>query len=160
MLIWLIHAFSLLLLNSMALIFSEIDNSDLFHNFMVISFLLHGLEIGSKFLVHVNYQENKVTQVYEITNRYLKGDFWLDGMVLFGLIMFFTLGQNAEASFVFRIMIFGKIHSLMYIMEHLEITLIENEYREQIWSLIKVFLFNFIFAHILTLALVLMARIR
>jgi hypothetical protein len=45
-------------------------------------------------------------------------------------------------------------------MGHLEMTLIENEYREQIWSLIKVFLFNFIFAHMLTLALVLMARIR
>jgi hypothetical protein len=57
-------------------------------------------------------------------------------------------------------MIFGKMHSLIYIMGHLEMTLIENEYREQIWSLIKVFLFNFIFAHLLTLALVSMARIR
>lgn len=113
----------------MALIFEEIDNSIVFHRFMIISFLLHCMEIGSKFIVHVNYQENKVTKIQEITNKYLKGDFWLDGMVLFGLIMFFAVGQNPEVSFIFRVMIFGKVHSLIYIMEHLEMTLIENEYR-------------------------------
>lgn len=73
--------------------------------------------------------------------------------------MYFIFKNNDEACFVFRLMIFGKMHSLIYIMEHLEITLIENEYREQIWSLIKVFMFNFVFAHILTLFLVSMARI-
>ena len=59
---------------------------------MIISFMLHCLEIGSKFFVHVDYQENKLTKVHEITKKYLKGEFWLDGMVLFGLIMFFSLG--------------------------------------------------------------------
>lgn len=74
--------------------------------------------------MHLDYQENKLTRITEITNKYLKGEFWLDAMVLFGLVMFFVLENHDEASLIFRLMIFGKVHSLNYIVEHLEMTLI------------------------------------
>jgi hypothetical protein len=40
--------------------------------------------------------------------------------------MFFILKGNDEALIIFRLLIFVKIRSLLYIVEHLEITLIEN----------------------------------
>ena len=41
----------------------------------------------------------------------------------------------------------------------LEIVFIENSYNEQYWELVKVFIFNFLFAHFVGLLLVLMSQI-
>jgi hypothetical protein len=44
-------------------------------------------------------------------------------------------------------------------MEKLEVYFIENYYYEQYWSLVKVLLFNFCFAHVLSIILLTMANI-
>lgn len=44
-------------------------------------------------------------------------------------------------------------------MERLEVYFIENYYNQQYWSLVKVFLFNFCFAHMLAIALLAMSNL-
>jgi len=53
----------------------------------------------------------------------------------------------------FRILIILKIPHCLDKMEQLEVYFIKNLYNEQYWSLIKILLFNFSFAHIISILL-------
>ena len=59
----------------------------------------------------------------------------------------------------FRMVVLLKLPDCMEKMEKLEIYFVENYYNEQYWSLIKVFTFNFCFAHMLAILLVGMSSV-
>jgi hypothetical protein len=58
-----------------------------------------------------------------------------------------------------RLFIIVKLSKGIEKVEKLEVFFIQNFYKEQYWSLIKVFIFNFSFAHILAIYLLCMANI-
>jgi hypothetical protein len=59
----------------------------------------------------------------------------------------------------FRIFTLFKLPDCMEKVEKLEVFFIESYYNEQYWSLVKVFLFNFCFAHMLAIILIGMSTI-
>lgn len=64
-----------------------------------------------------------------------------------------------NAGIYFKIVIMVKLMYTLNKISSLEILLISNCFREQYWQLVKVFFFNFLFAHFLAIVLLLMANI-
>lgn len=58
-----------------------------------------------------------------------------------------------------RLFIFARIPQCLEKMDKLEAYFIKNYYNDQYWSLLKVVLFNFCFAHILAVILTSMANL-
>ena len=75
--------------------------------------------MASKFFVHLNYEENKLIKIKDIAVKYLEYDFWIDLLVFFSLAMHLMLNPGSDIYIFFRVLIFFKIKSLMYIVEHL-----------------------------------------
>ena len=59
----------------------------------------------------------------------------------------------------FRLFIITKIPQSLEKLDKLEVSFIKNYYNEQYWSLVKVVLFNFCFAHVLAIFLSAMAQL-
>jgi hypothetical protein len=81
----------------------------------------------------------------------------IDLINLFVLVI--DLGTDSQILIFCRLFIVTKLPQCLEKMEKLEVTFIKTYYNEQYWSLVKVVLFNFCFAHILAIFLSAMARI-
>ena len=77
--------------------------------------------------------------------------------VLSLLILFIDNYQQIEAMLYLRLFIIAKLPQCLEKLEKLEVYFIKNYYHEQYWSLLKVLIFNFVFAHILAILLTAMA---
>lgn len=75
------------------------------------------------------------------------------------IVLVMDLFFDLSVTIYLRLFIIVKLSQGLEKIEKLEVFFIHNFYKEQYWSLIKVFLFNFSFAHILAICLILMARI-
>ena len=58
-----------------------------------------------------------------------------------------------------RLLMVIKIKSAIQKVHILEIILIKNCYKEQYWELVKVFIFNYMIAHMVALILILVSKI-
>lgn len=75
------------------------------------------------------------------------------------MILVIDISTNWYFMMYVRLFIVSKLPQCMEKMEKLEVSFIKNYHYEQYWSLIKVVLFNFCFAHILAIFLTAMANI-
>jgi energy-coupling factor transporter transmembrane protein EcfT len=89
-------------------------------------------------------------------------DYLSSGMIIDAInILILIVNQFApdEIMQYFRLFIITKLPQCLEKMERLEVTFIKTYYKEQYWSLFKVVLFNFCFAHIIAIFLSAMADI-
>lgn len=91
----------------------------------------------------------------DILENYLHTNLVID--VINVLILFMDLNIDSQIIVFLRLFIVTKLPQCLEKMEKLEVTFIKNYYHEQYWSLVKVVLFNFCFAHILAILLSAMA---
>ena len=89
--------------------------------------------------------------------RYLKSDFFLDFVVvlifIFDILMIFR-----EAPALRLLFMFLKTKSVLERVNILEIVLIKNYFKEQYWEVAKLFIFNYMVAHVVSLILLLIAQ--
>jgi hypothetical protein len=93
----------------------------------------------------------KIQTLIELWQNYLNGSFLVDILVAFVMVINICASNSAIASF--KVLIFLKIPHSLGKMEQLEVYFIKNLYNEQYWSLVKILLFNFSFAHIISILL-------
>ena len=93
----------------------------------------------------------KIQTLIELWQNYLSASFLVDLLVAFVMVINMCASNSAVASF--KVLIFLKIPHSLGKMEQLEVYFIKNLYNEQYWSLVKILLFNFSFAHIISILL-------
>ena len=98
----------------------------------------------------------KLETVREIGQDYLRHKFAIDCLNFVALLAY-ILTRSQSVGYL-RLVALLKIPDCLERIERLEVYFIENYYKERYWSLMKVFLFNFCFAHMLAVLLVAMSR--
>ena len=88
--------------------------------------------------------------------HYLQTEFPID-FIIFILLIIDVNGLLGEIPY-FRLVFIIKLKATMKRVYFLEVALIENCYKEQYWELAKLFIFNYTFAHIVGLVLILVAK--
>ena len=106
-----------------------------------------------------SFAGRKITRVGDILRHYLEEGLVVDLLNMFILIIDVNIEAEGEALLYLRLLIVLKLPQCLSKIEKLEIYFIKNYYYEQYWSLVKVFLFNFCFAHFLAIMLTKMAGI-
>ena len=101
----------------------------------------------------------KLKTLKEISKDYIRTRFYIDIINVTIII----LNVSTSSSFLWlnicKIFIFTKFPDFLAKVQKLEVKFIESYNNEQYWSLIKVFLFNFMYAHVLSIVLLSMATI-
>lgn len=92
-----------------------------------------------------------MVKIKDILFHYFKESLLIDLMMIIMLII--DISNEANILNYLKLVIILKIPYLLEKMEKIEIHFISTTYKEQYWSLVKLFLFNFCFAHILALLL-------
>ena len=92
-----------------------------------------------------------------LKHYYYEHNMLLEIILLLSLLIELFLTEMALIILIL-VMVICKIPSLMDKLEKLENHFITTIYMEQYWSLLKIFLFNFCYAHILAILLTLMAK--
>lgn len=75
------------------------------------------------------------------------------------LLLVLDLGVEAQAIKYIRLLVITKFPNSFERLERLEVYFVKNYYTQQYWSLMKVVLFNFCFAHILAIFLTAIANL-
>jgi hypothetical protein len=99
----------------------------------------------------------KLKSIKSILEYYLEEALVIDLLNL--IILTASLYERWETLIYIRLFIITKIPQCLEKLDKLEVSFIKNYYNEQYWSLVKVVLFNFCFAHILAVFLSAMAQI-
>ena len=99
----------------------------------------------------------KIILVKDIIKHYLTQHMIID-IFFICIITAGIIDSSAYTSFS-KMLILAKIPWCLERLQKLEIYFIESTYKEQYWSIIKVFLFNFFYAHFLALVLSLISQI-
>ena len=115
------------------------------------------IEIAYNSITVKSQAGKKLRTFEEILHNYLESFLVIDLINILILVLNFSL--QVEALLFFRLIIVAKIPHVLEKLEKLEVSFIKNYYNEQYWSLAKVVLFNFCFAHVLAIFLTAMAKI-
>ena len=89
--------------------------------------------------------------------RYLKSGFWLDFIIFFIFILDISTVLR-EVPALRLVFMFLKTKSVLERVSLLEIVLIKNYFKEQYWEVAKLFIFNYMVAHVVSLILLLIAQ--
>lgn len=102
---------------------------------------------------------NKITDLKEIIELYFSRQFIFDALIFFCFILNFAIPKDSVTSYIVRIVILFKIKTLNNNILNIELNIIDNLYREQLWRLGKILTFNFFFAHFVCLLLIMMTKL-
>lgn len=94
--------------------------------------------------------------IKDIIQFYVSKNFWIDFVSVAILLVDITSKQNFVT--VFRMFIIFKLPQCLDKIEKIEVYFIRNVYNEQYWELIKVFIVNFCYAHVIALFMGAMAN--
>lgn len=123
----------------------------------VISLLFYLTEMVYNALTIKSYAGRKLKTFEEILTHYFQTNLLVD------LLNIIILVVDVSSTWTFmnyaRLFILTKLPQCLDKIEKLEVLFIKNYYNEQYWSLIKVVLFNFCFAHTLAIFLSAMANL-
>jgi hypothetical protein len=142
---------------TLSLVFPEIKENLFVKIHQIIGVCIFIIELFLNFITVKFSLGRKLENVKEISFDYLHHKFAIDSCN----ILFMIVSLIAKDSFVdyFRIITLFKLQDCMEKLEKLEVFFIENYYNEQYWSLVKVFIFNFCFAHSLAIILIAMSHV-
>ena len=140
---------------TLALVFNEVQQAPFIGTLQFFSIGFYLLEIVYNCLTVKANAGKKLTTYEEILNYYLRTNMIIDLVSL--MILLVDCGSQIEGMDFLRLFIIAKLPQCLEKMEKLEAFFIKNYYHSQYWSLIKVVLFNFCFAHILAISLSAMA---
>lgn len=127
----------------------------------MVCFFIQLLEMAIKFFTKstLTFSQGKDKEKYlkAVAQGYLRRSLPYDILVAI-ILMLDSIGVAMMVVRWLRILFLFKLTFIVEKVKYLEIVLIKNFYNEQYWHLIKVFLINFIFAHILSILLLNMAH--
>ena len=115
------------------------------------------VEIGYTSLTIKYKAGKKLVTLEDILTDYLQSSLIIDLLNL--LVLILDVQSNQPIIYFARLFIITKLPQCLDRLEKLEVSFIKNYYNEQYWSLVKVVLFNFCFAHILAIFLSAMAEL-
>ena len=143
------------LLTSLNLVYDEINSSAFSNYFQIFAAIFGVFRILFK-LVTVKYQSGKKLQkLREIWKFYANKEMPLD--IFSSLVILITCIDSSNVFVFLQLVTLLKIPECLDEIETLEIYFIKSLYNEQYWSLAKILLFNFSFAHIISIGLTAMA---
>lgn len=119
--------------------------------FEVITLIVFLVDFGLSAFTTKSISGKKMVKIKDILFHYFKESLLIDLMMIIMLII--DISNDANILNYLKLVIILKIPYLLEKMEKIEIHFISTTYKEQYWSLVKLFLFNFCFAHILALLL-------
>ena len=99
----------------------------------------------------------KIRILNQIIRSYLQGFFIIHLSILMCLILYHS-HRTQDINYLLLCLLLTKVGSLLEKLESVERLLIKKVYYERYWSLIKIFLFNLVFAHAIAITLNFMLR--
>jgi hypothetical protein len=148
---------SLVVMLSLGLVFQELEESALLFALETVGLLFFALEIAYTALTVKAKAGKRLNTLESVLEDYLSTCLVVDAVNI--LILLVDLNVSADFMQYFRLFIVTKLPQCLEKMERLEVAFIKTYHNEQYWSLVKVVLFNFCFAHVLAVFLSAMPRI-
>ena len=143
---------------TLAIGFPEVNGSAQFYAIAVACLAVQIGEMGFKCLCQSQLKvqnENEYDSLRELARHYLHGELVSD-LIILSLLVLDCCSVLKVIPWI-RLLILVKVRFWQEMVNTLEITFISNCYKEQYWELVKVFIFNYAFAHIVGLVLVMIA---
>lgn len=142
---------------TLALVFPEVQEAPVIGSLQYFSLGFYLIEIVYNCLTVRASAGKKLVTYREILEHYLHTNLMVD-LISFLILM---VDCNTEMPYMefMRLFIIAKLPQCLEKMEKLEAYFVKNYYNEQYWSLVKVVLFNFCFAHLLAVFLTATARV-
>ena len=107
------------------------------------------------FKVSYSKRFEKLEKIRDIAKHYAKGRFWMDLICLVGLLI--DIIFDFKFSGLIRLTFLLKLSDCLEKIQILEIKILDTSYKENWWGLIKIFLSNFMFAHVLAVILIMIS---
>lgn len=146
-----LQVFGLAILSSISLVYLEVRQSQMANDFEICCTLLSLVELLVN-LTTVKYSSGKKLRSFlEIWRFYARGSLAIDLSTT--LILFAGTLVESPLLVYLKMLIFLRIPQCLDRIEKLEVSFISNFYNEQYWSLVKILLFNFSFAHVIAVFL-------
>ena len=142
---------------TLSIVFPEVQETLAIRIIEIFGAIIFLLELVLNFIMIRFSLGRKLENIKEISSDYFQHKFGIDCINL--LVILVYLMTDSQVLIYFRLVTVLKISDCMEKIEKLEVFFIENYYNEQYWSLFKVFLFNFCFAHMLAILLVAMSNL-
>ena len=136
---------------TLTIVFPEISESPFTSGMQNFSIFFYLFEMVYNCVTVKSTGGKKVTSYKEIFRYYSQNNLAID--LISYVILIVDFSTSLEEFLFVRLFIVTKLPQCLEKMEKLEVYFIKSYYNEQYWSLIKVFLFNFCFAHILAILL-------
>ena len=144
---------------TLALTFHQLNHSDHLHIAVALPCLLVQLaEMGFKALCQSQLKiqsEDEYSSMKELARHYLHKELPIDLVVL--ILLLVDCSAVLRWAPWFRLLILLKARFWQETVNALEVAFLSNCYQEQYWELAKVFLFNYGFAHVVGLLLLMIA---
>jgi hypothetical protein len=109
-------------------------------------------EILLQFVLVRSQEGRKIRILSQIVRNYLQGFFVIHLSILICLILYHS-HRAQDINYLLLCLLLTKVGSLLEKLESVERLLIKKVYYERYWSLIKIFLFNLVFAHAIAITL-------
>lgn len=142
---------------TLSIVFPEVQETLTVRIIEIFGAIIFLLELALNFITIRFSLGRKLENIKEISSDYFHHKFGIDCINL--LVILVYLMTDSQVVGYFRLVTVLKISDCLEKIEKLEVFFIENYYNEQYWSLFKVFLFNFCFAHMLAILLVAMSNL-
>ena len=113
------------------------------------------LDVCSGLFVTKIVADKRITRVEDLAKHYLANHLLLDLLLVVIILIGFSVESPVVA--VLKLAVLVKLPACLDRLERLEASLISTTYKERYWSLVKLFIFNFCYAHLLALLLKFMA---
>lgn len=140
---------------SITLVYPQLQENGYVTDFETFTLLILFIEILINLTTVKYHSGKKIQTLFEIWQFYLRGYFVID--LLGVIVLFCNIFTYSPHLNYLKVLILLKIPQCIDKMEKLEVYFIKNLYNEQYWSLVKILLFNFSFAHIISILLTAMA---
>lgn len=152
---------SLFIFSTLVLAFSEVNHGETLIFLPLVCLIIQLIEMGSKALLKsslkVETHWDNCKNIEDILLYYLRNEFKFD--IIYLIILIADIGGLFTQVPYLRLVYLIKAPKALNRIDLLEIVLIQNCYNEEYWKLVKVFLFNYTFAHIVCVLLILMAKL-
>ena len=149
-----VHTLISCIISSLSFTFPDFAENNFIFIIQVIGVPLLALEIGLGFTMNNHVGTIKLRNLKEIAIHYLKTKFYIDIVCLLTVVA--DIWLEGEVIMWLRICFFLKLRDALEKLHKLEVKFFDTTYKEHWWDLAKIFLTNFLFAHVLAIFLIMM----
>lgn len=137
--------------------FKETVKDQWINTFAIVSIIWMLFEMFLGFTRKTYVGSVKLRKLREISNNYLSKQFIID--VVCVAVLLFDIIVDVEFERLVGMLFLLKISDALDKLTKLEIRFVDTTYKEHWWELIKIFMTNFLFAHVLAIVLIMISWI-